>query len=134
LDTYLDDHPEALREAIPLVRVVDVNDATLEMYEADTREGLLDSLSQLLSEILPEEFRQELLAIWENKTDGIEFEAGAMTLKGNPLQVIVRWRAPVIDGRMDLSRVIVATSDITAWISWAMTYATTYRRFSWVGT
>jgi len=113
LDTYLDDHPEALLEAIPLVRVIDVNDATLEMYEADTREGLLDSLSQLLSEVLPEEFRQELLAIWENKTDGIEFEASAMTLKGNPLRVIVRWRAPVTEGRMDLSRVVVATSDIT---------------------
>ena len=113
LDTYLDSHPKALLEAILLVRVIDVNDATLEMYEADTREGLLDGLSQLLSEVLPEQFRQELLAIWENKTDGIEFEASAMTLKGNPLQVIVRWRAPVIDGRMDLSRVVVATSDIT---------------------
>jgi len=113
LDMHLDDHPEELLETIPLIRVIDVNDATLEMYEADTREGLLDGLNQLLSEAPPEEFRQELLAIWENRTDGIEFEASAMTLKGNPLQVIVRWRAPVIDGRMDLSRVIVAITDIT---------------------
>lgn len=113
LDTHLDNHPEVLLEAISLIRVIDVNDATLEMYESDTREGLLDNMNQLLSEVPPEHFRQELLAIWENKIDGHKFEASAVTLKGQLLQIIVHWRAPVIDGRMDFSRVIVAITDIT---------------------
>ncbi|MHA1806536.1 MAG: PAS domain S-box protein [Candidatus Thorarchaeota archaeon] len=113
LDTHLDNHPEVLLEAISLIRVIDVNDATLEMYEVDTKEGLLDSMNQLLSEVPPEHFRQELLAIWENKIDRLKFEVSAITLKGNPLQIIVRWKAPVIDGRMDLSRVIVTITDIT---------------------
>ncbi len=113
LDTHLDNHPEVLLEAISLIRVIDVNDATLEMYEVDTKECLLDSMNHLLSEVPPEHIRQELLAIWENKTDRLKFEVRAITLKGNPLQIIVRWKAPVIDGRMDLSRVIVTITDIT---------------------
>ncbi len=113
LDTHLDNHPEVLVEAISLIRVVDVNDVTLEMYEVDTKDGLLDNMNQLLSEVPPEHFRQELLAIWENKIDRLKFEVSAITLKGNPLQIIVRWKAPVIDGRMDLSRVIVTITDIT---------------------
>jgi len=113
LDTYLDDNPEMFLKAISLIRVIDVNDATLEMYEVDTREGLLEGLNQLLSEVPPEHFRQELLAIWGNKIDSLKFEVNAVTLKGNPLQIIVHWRAPFIDGRMDLSRVIVAITDIT---------------------
>ncbi len=113
LDTYLDNHPEVLLEAISLIRVIDVNDATLEMYEVDTREGLLDDLNQLLSEVPPEHFRREILAIWEGKVDSLKFETNAVTLKGHPLHIIVRWSAPVINGRMDLSRVIVAITDIT---------------------
>jgi len=113
LDTHLDNHPEVLLKAISLIRVIDVNDVTLEMYEVDTKEGLLDSMNQLLSEVPPEHFRQELLAIWENKTGRLKFEVSAITLKGKPLQIIVRWKAPVIDGRMDLSRVIVTITDIT---------------------
>ncbi|NHI82978.1 MAG: PAS domain S-box protein [Candidatus Thorarchaeota archaeon] len=110
---YFDDNPEAILEVISLVEVIDVNDATLEIYEVDTREALLSRLNEVLIEVSPEYFKQELLAIWEGKTYGIEFETTTKTLKGNPIQVIVHWRSYAINGKIDLSRVIVAITDIT---------------------
>lgn len=113
LDTHLDNHPEMLREAISWIRVIDVNDATLKLYEIDTREGLIDNLNKLLKEIPPEDFKKQLLAIWESKTEGLKLEANGVTLKGHQLQIVLYWRAPVIDGKVDLSRVIIAITDIT---------------------
>ena len=41
LKAYLDENPEAAKHALSLVKIVDVNSRSVEMYEADSREQLI---------------------------------------------------------------------------------------------
>ena len=45
---YFDAHPEAVAESVARVKIVDVNRATLEMYQAESKAQLLADLSQVL--------------------------------------------------------------------------------------
>ena len=45
LISYLDENPEVVRHALSLVKIVDVNSRSVEMYEADTKEQLIENFS-----------------------------------------------------------------------------------------
>src|SRR4029453_18701092 len=61
--TYFDEHPEAVAESAALVKIIDVNHATLEMYQAQSKVQLLADLSKVLGpeSLIP--FKAELLAL-----------------------------------------------------------------------
>ncbi len=58
---YFDEHPEALRETIRLIRVVDVNDHTLAMYGAESKEELIASLDRVFGEESLDAHREMLI-------------------------------------------------------------------------
>ncbi|MFX0107467.1 MAG: PAS domain S-box protein, partial [Candidatus Hodarchaeota archaeon] len=113
IQEYLDQNPEAVNDALSLVRVIDVNDYTVEMWEADSKGDLLVPLTNLFHEKTYQAFRRELVAIWDGKPDTLSFESMALSLKGKPINTSVVWKASIISGKMDLSRVIVSIADIT---------------------
>ncbi|MEE9211049.1 MAG: PAS domain S-box protein, partial [Phycisphaeraceae bacterium] len=113
LKAYLAANPQAVQHALSLVRVLDANEAALEMFEARDKAELFAGFPAIFKDETYETFAQELIAIWEGRNQ-FECECQASTLKGNHLDAILRWFAPVVSGRLDLSRMIVAITDVTA--------------------
>jgi signal transduction histidine kinase len=113
LASHLDSRPGDLRRAIELVEVIDVNPAVVSLLEADRPE-------QLLGHLHPETFtdetlasiKEQLLAIWDSR-DSVHLELTGSTLRGNRLDAIFHWSASRLRGRQDLSKVLVAMTDIT---------------------
>jgi len=87
LHDYFQTRPDRLAEAIGRVRIVDVNDFTIELFESDSKPALLKSLGDIF---LPETeliFIDELIALWEGRRR-FAGETVVRTLKGNRLDVI----------------------------------------------
>lgn len=106
---YFAARPDRLSEAIARVRINDLNDYTVELFEADGKEALLGSLADVF---LPETrpvFVEELVALWEGRR-GFESETMLRTLKGRRLDVIFTM---AFDGVRHEST-IVSILDITA--------------------
>jgi PAS domain S-box-containing protein len=91
---YLDTHPEELKKAIDSFRLVDVNDAALELYEARTREELLESPDVTLDAGAMAGFRELVVAIAEGRTK-FEIESTTRTLGGKRLDLITRMHIPL---------------------------------------
>ena len=112
--SYLDSNREKLREAISLITVRDVNPAVLDLLEADDPEELLGPLNpRVFTEETLNSMMEQIIAIWEDR-DSVLMELTGSTLKNNRLDAIFQWSASRIRGRLDLSKVLVAVTDITA--------------------
>ncbi|NIR50113.1 PAS domain S-box protein [candidate division KSB1 bacterium] len=109
---YLRTQPGELKVALNLVRILDVNQAAIRLLEAESKEHLLSKFTWLFTEETYEAFIEQLTAIWENKTH-VRTELTGVTLKGHRIDCILHWFAPKTNGRLDLSKVIVAISNVT---------------------
>jgi PAS domain S-box-containing protein len=107
---YYAEHPEAVERAIDLVKVRDINPATVEMFGAQTRVELLQSLQQIFVPESKTVFVEELVAIAEKKRS-FESETVVQTLRGERLNVSLAITFPPTDQPFD--RVLVTVSDIT---------------------
>lgn len=112
LDAYLDEDPGRLEAAVHEIRVLDVNETSLRMFEAGSREELIDNLPRIFKDETYRMFREELKAIWEGRSQ-VDIEFSGMTLRGRPIDYLVHWAAPTQGGQPDLTRVIVAIVDVT---------------------
>ncbi len=108
---YFDQHPEAVIHAISLVKVIDVNQATLKMLGAKSKADLLANLDRVFGPEAATVFQEELVLIASGKTV-FENEGVNYTLSGNRLDVNVRWTAAAACEET-LSRVIVSIIDVT---------------------
>jgi PAS domain S-box-containing protein len=109
--TYFNNHPEDVTNCAGMVKVINVNKATLELYKAKSNEELLVNLKKVFSDGSDEAFREELIAIAEVKPK-FEIEAINQTLMGEKKHIILRWSmAP--DYEASWSKVIVSVTDLT---------------------
>ncbi len=108
---YFEKNPEAVAQCAAMVKVVDVNEATLDMYEAKSKEDFLEGLGQIFTEQSYEVFREGLIAIAEGKTF-FEGEAVNRTLKGTRKDIQIRWTIPK-DAEKTLDRLLISIVDIT---------------------
>jgi PAS domain S-box-containing protein len=111
LRDHLAAHPEYVLEAVGLIDVIDVNQATLRLFEADRKEQLLGPLPQVLDAVSRMALGDTILAIDEGKTD-LEAESTALTLKGKKLSLIVKTHIPLADAGYPC--MLVSLIDITA--------------------
>jgi PAS domain S-box-containing protein len=108
---YFEDHPKAVVNCANRVRVIDVNNASLELFKAKSKEELQRGLGNTFSEESYDAFRETLIAVTQGKTTFI-MEAIAQTLKGDKKHVVVRWSvAPGYE--KTLAKVLVSIGDIT---------------------
>ena len=113
LRAHLERHPDDLLTAVGLIEVNDVNPAVVTLVEADHREQLFGRIRpELFTEETLASMREQLLAIWEGR-DSVHLELTGTTLRGNRLDAIFHWSAARVQGRQDLSKVLVAMTDIT---------------------
>ncbi len=108
---YMDHNPDELSHAISLISVLDANHAAAELFEANAREDLIGNLRPEDIENT-ETFLRQFEAIWRGDSK-LDMELKMNTLQGKPLDGILTWRAPTMGSKRDLTRVLVAISDIT---------------------
>jgi len=83
---YFTAHPESVERMMALVRVLDVNDATVKMFQATDRYELVGPLPRVFGAESVHVFVDELTAIAEGR-GYFEGEAPLTTLRGNRIQV-----------------------------------------------
>jgi PAS domain S-box-containing protein len=108
---HFDAHPNAVRECAAMAKMIEVNQATIDFYGAQSKEDLAEGLPRIFDEKSYEVFKDQLVAIAEGQTQ-FDAESSAVTLHGERRNVALRWS--VVRGYEEtLSRVIVSDIDIT---------------------
>ncbi len=111
IEGYFNRHPETVRQCAERVRIVEVNQAALELHGARNKEQLLTGLFNTFTPKSFDAFRQELISLWNGKTE-ITIEAVVKTLQGSLREVTIYFS--VCPGHEEtLSKVIVSLVDIT---------------------
>jgi signal transduction histidine kinase/GAF domain-containing protein len=107
---YFAEHRAFVQEALALIRVVDVNGATLKMFEAPDKAELFRSIPHIVpAESLPV-FIEQLVTLAEGRT-GMQGEALLNTLRGNRVNVL--FTMTVSSAAQGLERVLFSLLDIT---------------------
>jgi PAS domain S-box-containing protein len=109
-EVYLDTHPEFIEQATRLIKIKDVNQATLNLLEAENKAELLGSLDSIFVPETEMVFRDEIKAIANGQTY-FEGETINRTLKGNLINVLVTIVFPVDEHSYD--EVLISMMDIT---------------------
>ena len=112
LKEHLARDPELVRHFMGLIRVLDVNQKTLTMFEAADKETLLGNLAQVFRDEMSDHFASELVDMWDGKTyyerEGINY-----SLSGEVINVHLHWTLmPGHENAFDW--VFVALQDVTA--------------------
>ncbi len=114
LRSYLGDHPEVLDEAIAAIKVTDVNDAAVDLIEADSRDHLIGPINpKTIDAGTYLAFTEQIMAIWENRSS-FYIDFSGSTVRGNPIDCVMHWEAPFhANGKPDLSRVVLSIVDVS---------------------
>ena len=111
IEDYFLENPESVVGSVTLIRVIDVNQATLDLHRASSKEDLLVNLGDTFTEESYNVFRRELIDLWNGHTTGT-YLGQVKTLDGEPREVSIRFN--VVSGSEEsLSRVLFSITDIT---------------------
>jgi signal transduction histidine kinase len=112
LGRYFEQHPSEVRKCIKLVKVTEVNQASLALYQASNKEELLIGIDTFFSRITYDTFKAVLVALAAGQTR-YECETANLTLLGDKVDIWLRLSiAP--DYEATWSKVLVSIMDITA--------------------
>ncbi|GMW01552.1 MAG: hypothetical protein AMXMBFR84_26890 [Candidatus Hydrogenedentota bacterium] len=112
LRAHFESYPAALRECADLVKILDVNRATLELLQYERREDLCGRLGSVLREETYELFRRELLSLSAGQ---LVFQTEAINHNRWGEKFHVTLTLAVVPGHeATWARVFVALTDITA--------------------
>jgi PAS domain S-box-containing protein len=109
--SYLQSHPDVVAECARLVKITNVNQATLKLFRATSKAELFHNLDRIFSQESYGAFAAELVNIAAGRTE-FQREGINRTLAGDRLDVSLGWSA--VPGYEDsLSKVIISLMDIT---------------------
>ena len=112
LKAHLAQTPNLVRHFMSLIRVLDVNQKTLSMFNASDKQTLLANLDRVFRDEMSNHFASELVDMWEGKTY-YEREGVNYSLSGEGVNVHLHWT--LMPGHeKDFDWVLVALQDITA--------------------
>ncbi len=107
---YLEQNPGVIRECAALVKINDVNQATLDLYKVKNKEELLEGLPKFNEESY-NAFKILLLAIYQGKTL-VELKSSQVISDGSIRIISLRWSI-VPSFEETLERVLISMVDIT---------------------
>ncbi|HKG53978.1 MAG TPA: PAS domain S-box protein [Anaerolineales bacterium] len=111
LREYFSIHPEEVTKLASLVRVTDINKASLELYQVEHKEDLLNSLTEAMGIEPLSHFENEIFGLM-SPLKRFVWEGADKTINGRQIEVIVNGSIP--EGyEEDWSKVIVSIIDIT---------------------
>lgn len=112
LEAYLASHPEAVLHCAGLIKVLDVNQKTLELFKADSKDQLIANLNQIFRDDMGHHFARELLDLW-NGILAYEQEGINYSLDGEPINIQLNFR--IMPGyEQTFGWALVSIQDITA--------------------
>jgi diguanylate cyclase (GGDEF)-like protein len=112
LRAYLVSEPEAVDRFMGMLRVLDVNQKTLSLFQAQDKETLLANLDKVFRGEMRTHFANELADMWDGKTL-YEREGVNYSLSGEPVYVQLAWTL-MPGSEQNFDWVLVALQDITA--------------------
>ncbi|MBN8581163.1 MAG: sensor domain-containing diguanylate cyclase [Anaerolineae bacterium] len=112
LRDYLTQHPEAVLHCAGIIKVINVNQRTLELFGAASKEHLLTNLNRVFRDEMGSHFANELIDLW-NDTLVYEREGINYSLSGEPINILLNFRImPGHEQTFDWA--LVSIQDITA--------------------
>jgi diguanylate cyclase (GGDEF)-like protein len=109
---FTDVHEEFVPRCISEIRVLDVNDRTLELFNAPDKATLLRSLPIVFRDETGPDFREQLIDLWDGKLFQ-QREVVNYTLDGTKLHLLLQFSVlPGHEG--DWAQVLVGLTDISA--------------------
>ncbi len=110
--TFLKVHPEFVSRCMQEIRVIDVNQQTLDMFGASSKEVLLNNLRRIFRGEMEESFSEQLQDLWDGKLTQHR-EVVNYALSGDA--VYIHMQFSVLDGSHDdWGLVLLSLVDITA--------------------
>ncbi|WP_313314454.1 sensor domain-containing diguanylate cyclase [Pulveribacter sp.] len=110
--TFLRVHPDFVEQCMREIRVIDVNQLTLQLFGAADKEELLAAIHRVLRGEMHESFTEQLLDLWEGKLFQ-QREVVNYNLAGEPLHIHLQF-AVLHEHRDDWGMVLLSLVDITA--------------------
>ncbi len=111
IEAYFDQHPLTVKHCAELVKVLDLNEATLRLHNATVKDELLADLTETFTPESFETFRQELINLWQGKTQ-MTLDTVIKTVAGELRHVTVY--ASVCPGyETTLAKCLISFIDIT---------------------
>ena len=111
LRAFFKRHPEEVMTFAQKVKVIELNEATLHLYRAKTKDELFQGLGQIFNKESYDVFREELIALADGKTV-FSSEAVNKTLDGVEIRMLMHVTVPP-GFEQTLSRVLVSIIDLT---------------------
>ena len=112
LQAYLEEHPEAVSYCVNLITVLDVNQKTLELFGAESKEHLIANLPRIFRDEMESHFANELIDLW-NGIFSYEREGVNYSLSGEPINILLNFK--IMPGyENDFGWALVSIQDITA--------------------
>ena len=109
---FTDVHPEFVRQCMSEIRVIDVNQATLDLFCAADRQTLFHRQSEIFRDEMEKHFKEQLIELWNGNLFH-QREVINYALDGSERYVLLQFS--VLPGHeQDWSLVQVALTDITA--------------------
>jgi len=108
LSEYLSNNPEITKKAIRRIKVIQINDYTIKMFESDSKKELLDSLSGIINIISVPGFIKLFRAMKEELSP-FSYETSAFTLSGKKLDLFLTVYLP---GK-DKGNILISMIDIS---------------------
>ncbi|WP_151833057.1 sensor domain-containing diguanylate cyclase [Acinetobacter ursingii] len=110
--TFLDVHPEFVNQCIEDILILDVNQATLDLFQAPDKQILLKNIHKVFSNEMLGTFREQLIELWKGNIHH-QREAVNYALDGSIRNVLLQFTV-FPDYEKDWGLVQVALTDITA--------------------
>jgi PAS domain S-box-containing protein len=111
LRAYFHTYPEKFIQCSKLLKIVDVNQTTLKLFGAKTKQELIESSHLIFKGDAAESIMASMVAIADGRKS-FEGQVINYDLKGNELHFRISWNIPG-DGEEYMKRVIVAMQDTT---------------------
>ncbi|MDE4907723.1 PAS domain S-box protein [Methanogenium marinum] len=108
---YFEEHPEEVTRFAGMLKILDVNEATLDLLEAKNKEDMISSLPNIFTPKSLKTFREELIILAHG---GLQYkdESSHNTFSGKEISVIIRMVvAPGYEH--SLGRILISLQDIT---------------------
>lgn len=110
--TFLKVHPEFVGRCMQEIRVIDVNQQTLEMFGADSKQTLFKQIAKVFRGEMHESFAEQLLDLWEGRFFQ-QREVVNYSLSGEAVHIHMQFS--ILEERQDdWSMVLLSLVDITA--------------------
>jgi len=109
--TYFNENPQEVNKCSSMVKIIDINKKTLEIYGAERKVDILGGLDKTFTKETFSVFKEELIALSEGKTR-FETDAITKTLQGDPIYISLLLE--IVPGyEKDWSKLLISIIDIT---------------------